>query len=376
MDLDEAINLFHASLNALASDHHYICCISANLGDALMDAFSRTHEPEHLEKAMAAYRVGVTCESAPVSERFDAARVWAHHADSRHESALDAYCAAIELLPRLAMLGLDLQSRHQALISGSDGLARGAAACAVRSGRYEMAVELLEAGHAVFWSQALQLRTPMTDLYEVAPELVAKLKRISMELERGSFRDVSRRLSEAPQKVMSMEKEASHFRRQNEEWLTTLEEVRQLDGFQNFLRPNRISMLQHGATNGPVVILNASNTGCAALILTATGIQHVPFPDLSFVAVTVLVKLLRYAVAQDGRNPSLPSAHVDGLVQQIPFVIDTSQLLRPPSDRHIGRASDVSEQPEEVFRYVLGVLWKSVVEPVIRRLDLEVQLFS
>lgn len=135
-------------------------------------------------------------------------------------------------------------------------------------------------------------------------------------------------------------------------------------------------MLQHGATNGPVVILNASNTGCAALILTATGIQHVPFPDLSFVAVTVLVKLLRYAVAQDGRNPSLPSAHVDGLVQQIPFVIDTSQLLRPPSDRHIGRASDVSEQPEEVFRYVLGVLWKSVVEPVIRRLDLEVQLFS
>jgi len=137
-------------------------------------------------------------------------------------------------------------------------------------------------------------------------------------------------------------------------------------------------MLQHGAANGPVVILNASNTGCAALILTATGVQHVPFPNLSFVAVTDLVKLLRHAVAQDGRNPSLPKSngtHVDGLVQQIPFVIDTSQLLRPPSERHIGRASDRSEQPEEVFRYVLGVLWKSVVEPVIRRLDLKVRLF-
>jgi len=100
-----------------------------------------------------------------------------------HESALEAYQAVIEFLPHMAMVGLNLQARWRALTSGSDGLARDAAACAIRSGQYERAVELLEEGRAVFWSQALQLRTPMTNLHAAAPELEAKLRRISIALE-------------------------------------------------------------------------------------------------------------------------------------------------------------------------------------------------
>jgi hypothetical protein len=42
------------------------------------------------------------------------------------------------------MLGLDLQQRHLALTSESDGLACDAAACAIRAGQYDMALELLE----------------------------------------------------------------------------------------------------------------------------------------------------------------------------------------------------------------------------------------
>jgi len=53
---------------------------------------------------MAAFQVAVTCEAAPVSVRFQTAKLWALYADSSHISALDAYKAAIELLPRLAML--------------------------------------------------------------------------------------------------------------------------------------------------------------------------------------------------------------------------------------------------------------------------------
>jgi tetratricopeptide (TPR) repeat protein len=160
-----------------------------------MDAYSHTHEPEHLKNAMAAFEAAVKCETASALRRFEVARLWAGHADeSRHESALGAYHAAIELLPRLAMLGLDLQSRQHALTSNSDGLARDAAACAVRAGQYDSAVELLEEGRAVFWSQALALRTPMADLRDVAPELEQRLRRISFALEQGSLRDASRNL--------------------------------------------------------------------------------------------------------------------------------------------------------------------------------------
>ncbi|KIM81205.1 hypothetical protein PILCRDRAFT_821657 [Piloderma croceum F 1598] len=373
-DLDESIDLFYKSLDALGSEHPRSCKTSTNLGHTLMTAYSQNQELEYLDKAMAAFRKGATCESAPVSERFHVAKLWARSAHSLHKSALDAYQVAVELLPRLAMLGLDLQARQHALTLGSDGLARDAAACAIQSGEYSKAVELLEEGRAVFWSQALQLRTPMTDLRNIAPKLEEQLRRISLALERGSLRDRSRTLSDTPETLMSIEKEASHFYRLNKEWLTTLNEVRRLDGFQDFLRPNRISTLQDAAVDGPIVILNASKRGCAALILTSTGVQNIVFPDLGFNEVTSLVALLRYAIAQDGRN-SLPlesnHACIEDLFQQVPSISDTMQLLGLPLERHVGRASNPSWQSDDIFRCVLGALWEWVAEPVIRLLDLK-----
>jgi len=211
------------------------------------------------------------------------------------------------------MLGLDLQSRQQALTSGSDGLARDAAACAIRSGQYGKAVELLEEGRAIFWSQALQLRTPMSHLREVAPELEMKLKSLSFALEQGSLRDTSRSLSDSPQKVMSMEQEARHFYRLNVEWLETLEKVRRLHEFQDFLRPSRISVLQGAAVDAPVVILNASKSGCDGLIVTSSDVKHVPLPGLSFAVVEVLVvdnATLNppYSVLAIGDPPTLAAA--------------------------------------------------------------------
>ncbi|KIM74613.1 hypothetical protein PILCRDRAFT_14277 [Piloderma croceum F 1598] len=375
-DLDAAINTYNECLSAFGSGHPLTCGISYNLGITLADAYSHTREAEYLDKAIAAFQVSVACESAPISRRYTAARTWATHADnSHHESALDAYHAAIEFLPRLATLGLDLQSRQRILVSWRDGLARDAAACALRFGRPDRAVELLEGGRTVFWAQALQLHKPTMDLRDTAPELEEQLRRISIALEQGSFRDASTSPSHTMQKVMSMEQETSHFRRLNDKWLATLEQVRRLSGFQDFLRPSRLSTLQCAANNGPIVILNASQTGCNALILTSTGVQHtIPFPDLNFTLLTKLVKLLRYAIGYGGSRdaPLLESNRelVEDILQQMPFISDTLQL-RLPSERHLGRISTTSSQPDEVFRFVLGVLWVSVSKPIIGMLELK-----
>jgi hypothetical protein len=101
------------------------------------------------------------------------------------------------------MLGLDLQACQQALTSSSDGLARDAAPCAIRSARYGEAVELLEEGRAVFWSQALQLRTLMTDLLDMAPELEKDLRRISRALGQRSLQDVAVNLPNTLRKMYS-----------------------------------------------------------------------------------------------------------------------------------------------------------------------------
>jgi len=77
----------------------------------------------------------------------------------------------------------------------------------------------------------LQLRVPLDDLQLVAPEAVQKLKRISRALEQSSLRDSVGSVSDTSKQVISMGQEAARYRRLNDDWLTTLEEVRSLDGF-------------------------------------------------------------------------------------------------------------------------------------------------
>ena len=123
----------------------------------------------------------------------------------------------------------------------------------------------------------MQLRTSLADLRNVAPELLEKSRRISLALEQGSLRDVSTTVFDDTRRVMSMEQEAAHFRRLNDEWLNALEEARGLDSFHDLLRPSRISALLSAAGNSPLVVLNASNTGCSALILTSIRSSISPF---------------------------------------------------------------------------------------------------
>jgi hypothetical protein len=269
---------------------------------------------------------------------------------------------AIELLPCMAMLGLDLWSRQQALTSGSDGLAGDAAACAILSGHYDKAVEVLEEACAVSWLQALQLCTPMADLCEVVPELEKELKWISSELEQGLLWDVSRHISDTSRKVMSMEWEAAHFHDLNDEWISKLAKVRQLDGFQDFLRPKRFSTLRSAAANGPIVILNTSMTSLTSdtLILTWSGVRHVPLQDLAFPVVHTLIKLIQTATRCSRGNNSLLEVDqiwIEGLVQQIPTISDSLHSTRLTiEDRHLKRVTAMPTQLDDIFRLVLAVL--------------------
>ena len=140
------------------------------------------------------------------------------------------------------------------------------------------------------------------DLHDVEPMLEKTLIHISLALEQGLLQDVWRHLSNNPQEVMSMEKEAPHFCWLNNVWLATLEQVQHLDGFQDFLSPSQLSTLQDATVNVPVVILNASKACCTTLVLTLNGVQHVPLPDLSSHHVTTLVKLIRIAIGQGQRH--------------------------------------------------------------------------
>jgi hypothetical protein len=257
-----------------------------------------------------------------------------------------------------------LQARQQALASGIDGLARDAAAWAVRFGHFDKAVEFLEQGRNIFWSRALQLRTPLDNVHCVAPNLAQKLQKISHALEKGAFRDMSRSSSDT-ERQLTLEQETAYYRSLDKDWVATLEEIRRLDGFGDFLRPDSFITLQRAAANGPVVILNASEHGCDALVMTLSVVEHVPLPKFTMKVSKMLIKLIQSASG----TGNFPVAQLQALVQE------TRSLLEP-SHRDDRGMKIVNTTPDDIFRCVLATLWTSVAAPVIRSLALTVWLIS
>jgi hypothetical protein len=150
------------------------------LGDALETRYETSDEPADKDSALAAYRDSALASTGPASSRLSAAQRWAELAMSRpgqHESALTGYTVAAELLHRVAWRGLTRADRERALTSWPN-LAGDMAACALAGQLAGRAVELLENGRAVIWSQMLDLRTDLSGTRIRAPALGAILTRL------------------------------------------------------------------------------------------------------------------------------------------------------------------------------------------------------
>jgi tetratricopeptide (TPR) repeat protein len=100
------------------------------------------------------------------------------------ENALLGYRRAIELLPTAAWPGLRRAVRESRLADAPR--ATDAVAQALSAGHPDEAVELLEAGRSVLWSQQLNLRTDLTRLRAAAPDLEGRMNAIRGWFERPS----------------------------------------------------------------------------------------------------------------------------------------------------------------------------------------------
>jgi hypothetical protein len=226
-------------------------------------------------------------------------------------------------------------------------------------------VEILEGGRVVFWSQALKLRTPLDKLCLTAPVLAEKLKVVSRSLEKGTLRDIPNNLPDNQQR-MSIEQESAHYNRLYKEWLVIVQEVRQLEGFHDFLLPKSIHTLRRAASGGPIIILNIGDSGCDALIVTSSCTRHVDLPEMTLEIAQALVQLMRNALFLQNIVIPLPDI-IHALLQQ--------QMNTVPQSCHVqSRAYAEYEgvDPEIILRTVLAMLWTSAVGPVIRALGLKV----
>ncbi|WP_424186693.1 CHAT domain-containing protein [Actinokineospora sp. G85] len=244
---------------------------------------SRRRSGPFLDETAIAFRIAAGLTSAPPMLRMLAATEWAKESSRRADwaSATLAFGEAVALLPQVAWHGVDRGARERRLIAW-EGLAAEAAAAALAAGSPDRAVELLEQGRSVLWSQALQTKDDLSELRERDPALHDRLRALAAlqaDTDTPDVLDTSIATDAWSDPVL---RDRSVQITRAEGWDRLLAEARALPGLEYLLRVPPLAMLCDGLPDGPVVLLTLHRTRCDALIVRRDrGVEHIPLPGLS-----------------------------------------------------------------------------------------------
>ncbi|KAG8857702.1 hypothetical protein FRB91_011017 [Serendipita sp. 411] len=296
-DINNAIAKQQMAVDLTPDGHPHKPSRLTNLGISLLTRFKQFGQSHDVEACIAQFSVAASSSIGPPSARLTAAKKWIHAALINNHTSLLAACeCAITIIPLVAWLGLSIPDRHQHLAQ-IGGIVRDAAAIAISLGQCDKALEWLDHGRSIVWTQILQLRTPVDQLREFEPNLANRLLHISQSLDQGTQESNPR-----SQLKQSPEEEARQYRALAKEYDEIVDKVRSLPNFRDFLRPPTIYRLVETAKGGPVVVINVSDRRCDALALVygVDGVIHIPLPDLTSERVAELQVELKVILKSSG----------------------------------------------------------------------------
>jgi tetratricopeptide (TPR) repeat protein len=275
--------------------------------------------------------------------------------EARNEAVLGVYLLAVRLLPRVASFHRGHASRLQELV-GADELCRNGAARATLMGKVPDAVEMLEEGRGVFWSQALHLRT--TELDVILPHEQLELQSIFGELEAGEQRPDAPDLTAA-----ALEGLLEHKRKISERAECLVDSIRSRPGLERFLMPPSFTSLMQSLPKGFVVILITSGMRHHALVLdTTVGVAETV--ELQKTRGSFESKRMMESLPRDASAATWTSAQVE---------TDCARLDgENQSDSEAKRAIRTSGRHIWSFEDILADLWLCIVRPILRVLGLKV----
>ncbi|KAG0708377.1 CHAT domain-containing protein [Suillus ampliporus] len=303
-DLDESLENARNALTQLTQHDPFHSTVHQSLATIhLLFYQSGLHgtgeDTDSLNAAMHHLKAGADFVSASLLPRLQASLSWVLHADKyTHITALEAYATSMNLLDAFLSVTASVSSRHHIMKLFPPTLAVDAASCALRRGDVCHAVELLEQGRTIIWTQMARLRTPLQILEGHNDHTEALVKK---------FRHLTSLLNKPPVQFPEMtsrievEADATLYTRLVDGWNRVVGDIRKVDGFSHFLLPPLFSDIKDAARDGPIVILIASNSSCDAII-----VPHKQ-PPLSVRLATDLEKLgllvngLRQTVQKDSR---------------------------------------------------------------------------
>ena len=310
-----------------------VSCLSVRIA-----LFGRTDD---VNEVMRLTRLTVDNQRIRAPDRFLLSSIWADTARCfRHPSVLEAYEKAMALMQDSLSLSPTLQIQHDRLVAMEDGckmIPFGFASYQAGLGQFEAAIETLEQGRALLWSEIRGLRALAVGPIEEGLPLVKKLTGICQELE-------SVTMSIAPSMGLGAEDDGTQGgdgmdafgrlvvkqRKLVKERDVLISQVQGRPGFERFWKTPSFATLRSAASHGPVIIINHCRWRSDILILLSNAPPSIiPTPEDFFDRASKL----------------------------------KNQLLDVRTDRGLD-----SSEYELILGTVLSELYQLVGEPVIRRL--------
>lgn len=245
--------------------------------------------------------------------------------------ALQVYREAIGLLPRVTIVGAQAKLRLQ-LLAKAEGLAVNASIHALYLEKLRAAVEVLEEGRAMFWTQHLRLRTS----FDALPRGLS-----------DQLRDAAHGIES--HQSSSVESGSASMRQLHANFEALLQEARTLPGFARFMLHGTFDTLSAAADRGPVVVLIPGTLMCHALIIC---------------------------------KPNTAPLHVDLTIskERLSKICDALRTFgrcrRDFSHDTAERSTKIERVDPSNAKTILKELWKSVVKPIIKVLNLQVRFLS
>ena len=198
--------------------------------------------------------------------RFEFACQWAHLARRfSHPTTLSAYRTAMSLMQKFLPFAPTVSTKHSRLVA-MEGFCHkmplGYASYQIKLGQFEEAVETLEQGRTLIWSEMRGLRTPISQLGEDSP-LAKRFSEINQELEALT---ISITPSGRPEVEDSMAQGSDYTdpfgrlvvkqRKLVEERDALVSQIQGQPGLKGFLKTPSFTTLRSAASRGPVIIIN------------------------------------------------------------------------------------------------------------------------
>jgi len=351
-DVSEAISVQHQAVQLTPNGHTGMPGLLNSLGNSFRSRFERTGDVSYLYTAISTFQKSATT-FGHLSARLHAAQQWAQLSKiSGHPQTLTAYGVGFDLIVQIMDLNRTIQQRHIDLMELSS-LTASAASAAFALGDVDKALEWLEQGRCLVWSQLNELRTPLDHLRAHDIHLAHTFSHISGALEVSGSRRGSEDLGQdasLSQKI-SLQDEVHLHIKLSREWNQLLNKIRRIPQFHDFLRPPQAShLLKHLPPDGTIILINVHQDRCDALaLISGVGAPlHIPL-DFTY-------------------------DEASKLRERLILFLSYREVQLREVDRSVRPAPRSGAKKQNEIHFILEELWLHVARPILNVLGYSVSI--